>query len=116
MRDILAIMFLWLKENVFKFDNTTASKTYKITRTNASPVNAGKAKFKTVNLVGEINKNHPTVRSRPDEENDDLILPYVKGTLLHIVAENYEYYKTANNSYVYKDSVNLVNKNMGKIQ
>ena len=101
-------------ENVFKFDNTTASKTYKITRTNASPVNAGKAKFKTVNLVGEINKNHPTVRSRPDEENDDLILPYVKGTLLHIVAENYEYYKTANGSYVYKDTVNLVNKKYGE--
>ena len=101
-------------ENVFKFDNTTASKTYRITRTNGSSTNSGKAKFKTVNLVGEINKNHPTVRSRPDEENDDLILPYVKGTLLHIVAENYEYYKTANGSYVYKDTVNLVNKKYGE--
>ena len=62
--------------------------------------------FKTVNLVGEINKNHPTVSFKTDEANDDLILPYVKGTLLHIVAQNYEYYKTANGSYVYKDTVN----------
>lgn len=100
-------------ENVFKFDNTTASKTYKITRTNASTANNENTKFRKVDLVGEINKNHPTVRSRPDEENDDLILPYVKGTLLHIVAENYEYYKTANNSYVYKDSVDLLNKKYG---
>ena len=41
-------------------------------------------------------------------------MPYVKGTLLHIVAENYEYYKTANGSYVYKDTVNLVNKKYGE--
>lgn len=100
--------------NVFKFENTTASKTYRITRTNGSSTNSGNANFKTVNLVGEINKNHPTVRSKPDEANDDLILPYVKGTLLHIVAENYEYYKTANGSYVYKDTVNLVNKKYGE--
>lgn len=43
-------------ENVFKFENTTASKTYKITRTNGSSTNSGNANFKTVNLVGEINK------------------------------------------------------------
>lgn len=100
--------------NVFKFENTTANKTYRITRTKGSSTNSGNANFKTVNLVGEINKNHPTVRSRPDEANDDLILPYVKGTLLHIVAQNYEYYKTANGSYVYKDTVNLVNKKYGE--
>ena len=37
-------------ENVFKFDNTTASKTYKITRTNASPVNASPSFSSTAHL------------------------------------------------------------------
>lgn len=33
--------------NVFKFENTTASKTYRITRTNGSSTNSGNANFKT---------------------------------------------------------------------
>lgn len=96
-------------KNVFRFENTTANKTYVINR-NSKASSGNTDNFKTVNLAGIVNRNHPTVRSRPDEANDDLILPYVKGTMIHIVAENSEYYKTANGSYLYKDSVTLTNK------
>jgi N-acetylmuramoyl-L-alanine amidase len=96
-------------ENKFALENTSDSKTITINRkvSNASGSDSEDV-FVEMDAVGVVNRNHPTVRSRPDEADDDLIGPYVKGTLVHITGQNSEYYRTANGAYLYTDSVELV--------
>jgi N-acetylmuramoyl-L-alanine amidase len=108
-------------ENQFVLDNTTDSKTITINRQVPEASSSAEANltestedtFKAIDAVGKVNRNHPTVRSRPDEENDDLIGPYVKDTLVHIIGENSEYYQTANGAYLYTDSVELTDTDYG---
>jgi N-acetylmuramoyl-L-alanine amidase len=96
-------------ENVFVLDNVSDKKVITITRKAVnSAANSDEDGFTAMNAVGIVNRNHPTVRSRPDEEYDDLIGPYVKDTRLHIIGKNSEYYKTAHGAYLYFDSVDLV--------
>jgi N-acetylmuramoyl-L-alanine amidase len=101
-------------ENKFELENTSDSKTITINRkasdssSDSSSDTSTEDVFVDMDAVGTVNRNHPTVRSRPDEENDDLIGPYVKGTLVHITGQNSEYYRTANGAYLYTDSVELV--------
>jgi N-acetylmuramoyl-L-alanine amidase len=96
-------------ENVFVLDNVSDQKVITITRKSSDSGSAsGSDEFTAMNAVGVVNRNHPTVRSRPDEEYDDLIGPYVKDTYLHIIGKNSEYYKTAHGAYLYFDSVNLI--------
>jgi N-acetylmuramoyl-L-alanine amidase len=103
-------------ENKFVLENTSDSKTITINK-KATEVNSDSASdegsedaFKKIDAVGVVNRNHPTVRSRPDEADDDLIGPYIKGTLVHIVAESEDYYETSNGAYLYTDSVDLTDK------
>jgi N-acetylmuramoyl-L-alanine amidase len=96
-------------ENVFVLDNGSDQKVITITRKLTDSASAsGADEFTAMDAVGVVNRNHPTVRSRPDEEYDDLIGPYVKDTYLHITGKNSEYYKTAHGAYLYFDSVNLI--------
>jgi N-acetylmuramoyl-L-alanine amidase len=98
-------------ENVFVLDNVSDQKVITITRKSADAASTSDAdEFIAMNAVGVVNRNHPTVRSRPDEEYDDLIGPYVKDTRLHIIGKNSEYYKTAHGAYLYFDSVDLIEK------
>ncbi len=99
--------------NVFSFDNTTSKKSYTINRKSSAASEAYTDDFKPVTFVGEVNMDNPTVRSRPDEANDDLITPYVKGTLVYITGENSEYYRTANYAYLYKSAVDKSDRTYG---
>ncbi len=99
-------------KNVFTFENTSSKKTYTITRKSAVYSNSEDV-FKPISFVGEVNMDNPTVRSRPDEANDDLITPYVQGTLVQIIGENSEYYKTIHNNYLYKSAIDKTLKTYG---
>jgi hypothetical protein len=79
-------------ENVFVLDNGSDKKEITITRKAIDAAADSDAasdadEFTEMDAVGVVNRNHPTVRSRPDEAYDDLIGPYVKDTLLHITAK-----------------------------
>lgn len=104
---------LKLGKNVFRFQNTSSEKTYTITRKSGGSSSAAADAFKPVNFVGEVNMDNPTVRSRPDEANDDLITPYVQGTLIRITGENSEYYRTVHDNYLYKSAVDRTDKAYG---
>ncbi len=107
-------------ENKFVIENTTDSKTITINKTTPQ-ASSGTTDtstdtedvFKDMDAVGVVNRNYPTLRSRPDEADDDLIGPYIKNTLVHITGENSEYYRTANGAYLYTDSVELVDTPYG---
>ncbi len=96
-------------ENVFKIENSTDSKTITINKY-VPETNADEDVFTSSSFVGVVAINNPTVRFRPDEENDDLVTPYAKGTLLNIVAKNSEYYKTSNGNYIYIVSVDATDE------
>jgi N-acetylmuramoyl-L-alanine amidase len=104
-------------ENKFVLENTTDSKTITINKTTPQASSGTGTDtedvFKDMDAVGVVNRNYPTLRSRPDEADDDLIGPYIKNTLVHITGENSDYYRTANGAYLYTDSVELVNTPYG---
>ncbi len=100
-------------KNVFEFDNTSSKSTYTITRNAVNGSASYSDPFKAVSFIGEVNMDNPTVRSRPDEANDDLITPYVKGTLVRITGENSEYYRTVHDNYLYKSAIDKTNKIYG---
>ncbi len=105
---------LKLGKNIFSFENTSSKKTYTITRTAVGQSTASADPFIPISFVGEVNMDNPTVRSRPDEANDDLITPYVAGTLVRITGENSEYYRTIHDNYLYKSAVDKTTKSYGQ--
>ena len=98
-------------ENTFVIDNTTDKKTTNITKLSADDLKkvTYEDPFEKVDLIGKVNRKNPTVRTRPDEGNDDLLIPYTENTLLKIIGKNSEYYMTKNFRYIYIDAVDIVN-------
>ena len=103
---------LKIGKNIFSVENTSSRKTYTITRTAINKTESSDP-FKPISFVGKVNMDNPTVRSRPDEANDDLITPYVTGTLVYITGENSEYYRTKHDNYLYKSAIDKTTEGYG---
>ncbi len=56
---------------------------------------------------GVVTRDNISHRSRPDEANDDLLEPLVKGTLVNILGETDEYYFISDKTFIYKESVDI---------
>ncbi len=56
---------------------------------------------------GIVTRDNISHRSRPDEANDDLLEPLVKGTLVNILGETDEYYFISDKTFIYKESVDI---------
>lgn len=66
-----------------------------------------KIKFFETKKSGVVTRDYISHRTRPDEANDDLIEPLVKGTLVNILGETDEYYFLSDKTFIYKESVDI---------
>lgn len=97
-------------ENIFVLKNGEHEKKIcvikKIAKSNPTNLN-GEIKIFETKKSGVVVKDNISHRSRPDEANDDLIEPLVKGTLVNILGETDEYYFISDKTFIYKESVDI---------
>lgn len=97
-------------ENIFVLKNGEHEKQICVIKKTpeSNPTNLnGEIKIFETKKSGVVVKDNISHRSRPDEANDDLIEPLVKGTLVNILGETDEYYFISDKTFIYKESVDI---------
>ena len=97
-------------ENIFVLKNGEHEKQICVIKKTAEP-NPTKPKDEIklfeAKKSGIVTRDNISHRSRPDEANDDLLEPLVKGTLVNILGETDEYYFISDKTFIYKESVDI---------
>ena len=98
-------------ENIFVLKNGEHEKKIcvikKMPESNPKKLNS-EIKFFETKKSGVVTRDNISHRTRPDEENDDLIEPLVKGTLVNILGETDEYYFISDKTFIYKEVVDIL--------
>ena len=119
-------VYVDLKEgkNEFVFSSGSVKKTFVVMRKVSEAASSKQQETnkrtifwdeKHIPYYGVVKRNYITHRMQPDE-SDELLTPLAKGTMAQIIGETKDYYQLSDQTFIFKDTVDLFEGRLEKNQ